>query len=73
MEQLGRALAFVGLGLFALGAMVWLLGRAGFRGLPGDIRHESDHVRVYFPVVTSLALSALLTVALWAWRWIGRK
>jgi hypothetical protein len=68
MEHLGRVLIFAGMALVVGGALLWLLGRTGFRGLPGDMRYESDGLRVYFPIATSIALSVLLTLGIWAWQ-----
>jgi hypothetical protein len=65
MQDLGRWLIYAGVALAAAGCVVWFLGRSGFRGLPGDIRYESDHVRVYFPIVTCIVLSILLTGISW--------
>ena len=45
-----------------LGAIVWVLGKLGFRGLPGDIRYESDKLKIYVPIVTCLVVSVVLTV-----------
>jgi hypothetical protein len=73
MQDLGRWLIYAGLALAAAGCVVWLLGRSGFRGVPGDIRYESDHVRVYFPVVTCIVLSIVLTAISWLWRWFTRR
>jgi len=73
MQDTGRWLIIAGLALAAAGAVFWLLGRSGFRGLPGDISYQSDHVRVYFPIVTCIALSILLTLVSWLWRWFSRK
>jgi hypothetical protein len=73
MEQLGKVLAFAGLALAALGGLLYVLGRSGFRGLPGDIRYETQNVRVYFPIVTCVVLSVVVTLALWAWNWFSRK
>jgi hypothetical protein len=72
MENIGKVLFWLGLALVALGCVVWLLGRAGFRGLPGDIRYETGHVRVYFPIVTSVVLSVILTLGLWLWQWLKK-
>ncbi|MGB9623465.1 MAG: DUF2905 domain-containing protein [Phycisphaerae bacterium] len=73
MTQFGKLIILLGVILVLIGAAVWALGRLGFRGLPGDIRYESDHVRFYFPVVTCLVLSAFLTALLWLWRWISHR
>jgi hypothetical protein len=72
MTEIGKVLVLLGVALAAVGGVVYLLGRAGFRGLPGDISYESPHVRVYFPIVTCLVLSAVLTLGMWLWRWFGR-
>lgn len=61
----GRALVAIGLILVGIGLLLqfapWLrLGR-----LPGDISFGSGNVRFYFPVVTSLLLSVVLTLVLW--------
>jgi hypothetical protein len=55
---LGAVLLVVGL-LFILGARIPGLGR-----LPGDIVYRKGNVTFYFPLVTSLLLSLLLTAAL---------
>ncbi len=66
-------LVMLGLGLVLAGAVVWGLGRIGFRGLPGDIRYESGNVRFYFPIVTCIILSLLLTGLSWLWQWLSRR
>lgn len=73
MTELGRWIALFGSGLVLLGGLVWTLGKLGFRGLPGDIRYESEQVRFYFPIVTCLVLSALLTAVVWLWQWTSRR
>ena len=73
MQEVGRWLLLAGVALAVLGGVIWLLGRMGFRGLPGDVSYESQNVRVYFPIVTCIFLSILLTLGLWIWRWIQRK
>ena len=72
LEALGKTMALVGLGLLLAGLALWGAGKAGFRGLPGDIRYEGEHVRVYFPIVTSILVSVLLTGLLWLWSWWRR-
>ena len=72
MEAAGKLLVLIGGLLVVVGALVWLAGRFGFHGLPGDIVYESEHVKVYFPVVTCLVLSLLLSGILWLINWLGR-
>jgi uncharacterized protein HemY len=52
----GIVLILVGI-LIAVGAFSWV-GR-----LPGDIRIESDSVKVFIPITSMLLISLLLTVA----------
>ncbi len=65
MTQFGRIIVLVGLAIVAVGAVIWVLGRLGFRGLPGDVAFESQSVKVYFPIVTCLVLSVVVSVVLW--------
>jgi hypothetical protein len=55
---LGVLIALVGAGLLVAGQIPWL-GR-----LPGDIVVNRGPVTFYFPIVTSIVLSILLTVLL---------
>lgn len=73
MTDIGRFLILCGLGLAAVGLALWALGRAGFQGLPGDVRVETKTVRIYFPIVTCIVLSILLTALIWVWRWLSGK
>ena len=69
----GKMLIIIGLVVAVSGAMVWMLGRFGFHGLPGDISYEGRHTRVYFPIVSCIALSVILTAAMWLWRWLSGR
>lgn len=55
----GALLVLAGLALLAAPKLPWL-GR-----LPGDIRIEREHFRLYFPLGTCLLLSAVLTLVSW--------
>jgi hypothetical protein len=65
MENAGRMLVFAGLGLAMIGAVLWLAGGKGWLSwlgrLPGDIRVEGDKGGFYFPVVTCLLVSVVLS------------
>jgi DUF2905 family protein len=70
VTDIGRWLVGAGLVLALVGAVLWIAGRAGFRGLPGDVRIEGERYRFYFPIVTCLVVSAVLTILLWLFqRW----
>jgi hypothetical protein len=73
LESIGKWLVIVGLLSVGAGVLLWLLGRAGFRGLPGDIDYQGDGVRIMFPIVTSLVVSLLLTGGIWLWQWLARR
>lgn len=73
MTELGKWIAVSGFVLLVAGLALWGLGRVGFRGLPGDIRYETENVRVYVPIVSMLALSIVLTLLLWIVRWISGR
>ena len=61
----GIVIVLVGL-LMSAGPRIPLLGKLG--RLPGDISVERPGFRLYFPLTTSLILSAILTIALYLFR-----
>lgn len=66
-QHLGRLLLVTGGLLCLAGAFFHFGGKLPFRlgRLPGDIVHRSGNTTFYFPVVTSLLLSAALSLLLW--------
>jgi hypothetical protein len=58
----GRLLVFLGLGITAIGLLI-MVG-VPFGRLPGDIMVRRGPVTFYFPVVTSIVLSIILTLIL---------
>jgi hypothetical protein len=70
LRELGRMMVFAGVALVAVGALVWVAARWGglplkLGRLPGDIAYQGKHGSFYFPVVTCILLSVLLTLILW--------
>lgn len=63
-----RALIIVGAVLLLAGLAWPWIAKLGPGRLPGDITIERDHVRFYFPIVTSLLVSLLISLILWLWR-----
>jgi hypothetical protein len=57
----------IGLGLLVLVVgLLWpVLGKIGLGRLPGDIVIEREGGSFYFPIVTCLIISAVLSVVLW--------
>lgn len=64
---MGRALIIIGLGFVALGAVMILGERLPIKlgRLPGDIVIRGKNSTFYFPVVTSILISVILTLAAW--------
>jgi hypothetical protein len=59
-------LIVVGLGIVVLGLLVTLAAKLGLPGLgqlPGDLVWRGKNSTVYFPIVTCILLSILLTLA----------
>jgi len=73
MTHMGKVFILLGVVMVVVGIIVWAIGRLGFRGLPGDIRYESDNVRICFPIVSCIVLSVILTLAFWLWQRFGQK
>ena len=63
-RSLGLLLVGVGVLVVVVGALVYLGALAWFGHLPGDVRFESDHVRVYIPFASMLLISLVLTLLL---------
>ncbi len=63
MRELGKFVAISGVIVTLIGLVMWAgfvpkwLGR-----LPGDIRIEREHSAFYFPIVTCIILSILLSL-----------
>jgi Protein of unknown function (DUF2905) len=64
---LGRMLILAGLALVAAGVLVMVAGRLPLKlgHLPGDIVIRGKNSAFYFPVVTCILLSVLLSVVMW--------
>jgi hypothetical protein len=60
-----RALIVVGLALVATGALWPWLSKLGLGRLPGDIRVQTESGGFYFPIVTCLVISVVLSLILW--------
>lgn len=67
---MGRWLIGAGIVLLAAGIVVMLSERVGIRlgRLPGDIRVEGKHGAFYFPVVTCILISVVVSVISWLFR-----
>ena len=66
-RELGRTLLILGGSAALVGALLYFGGRLPFRlgRLPGDIVHKSENTTFYFPLTTSILLSAGLSLLFW--------
>jgi DUF2905 family protein len=60
--ELGRVLLVIGVMLVVVGGLAMLGVRLPFGRLPGDIAIEGERGGFYFPIVTMLIVSLVLTV-----------
>ena len=62
---MSRGLILIGLALVGLGLIWPLIGRLGLGRLPGDIVIKSEHGGFYFPVVTCIVISLVISFFFW--------
>ena len=67
LRELGRALLILGAIIAVVGALIYFGARLPFRlgRLPGDIIHRGEHTTLYFPIVSCLIISIVLSLILW--------
>jgi hypothetical protein len=63
-----RILITIGAILLLAGILWPWLARLGLGRLPGDIRVESESGGFYFPIVTCIVISVVLSLILWVLR-----
>jgi hypothetical protein len=75
VSSFAKWLIVVGLGLAAVGALVWLASKIGLPlgGLPGDIRFERPGFSFRFPLATCIVVSIVLTVIANIVLWVFRR
>ena len=67
MSDLGKMLVFFGLLVLGIGLALIVLGRTNLPigRLPGDIVYRGKHTTFYFPIVTCIVLSVVLSLVLY--------
>ncbi len=69
MAPLGKLLILTGLVLVGLGVLFVVGGKIGWLGrLPGDFTFRRGNLTFYFPLATSLLVSAILSLLFWLFR-----
>lgn len=71
MQNTGRFLLIIGVITAVAGGLILLAGKVPWLGrLPGDILIQKKNFTFYFPVVTSILISIIISILLWL---IGRR
>jgi hypothetical protein len=71
VQYMGKFLILLGLIIAAIGGLLLFFEKIPWIGrLPGDIIIQRRNFTFYFPLVTSILLSVILTLIFWV---IGRK
>ena len=65
---MNRTLVIIGAVVVLIGLMWPILRKLPLGRLPGDIIHRSGNTTFYFPIVTMLLLSVVLSLLLWLFR-----
>jgi hypothetical protein len=74
--HLGKMAVIAGIALVVTGLLLMVGSRVSFFGLgrlPGDITYKGKHATFYFPIVTCLLLSAVVTLIFWLISFLGRR
>jgi len=69
VNEFGKMLVVIGLLTAAVGALLWSgVGKGWLGRLPGDIHYTKGNFHFYFPIITCLLISIILTLFLWLFR-----
>ncbi|HYL18863.1 MAG TPA: DUF2905 domain-containing protein, partial [Burkholderiales bacterium] len=63
-----RTLIILGVAMLVAGLLWPWLTKIGLGRLPGDIHIEGENGGFYFPIVTCLVISVVLSILLWIFR-----
>jgi len=75
-SHFGKLLVFAGAALIVAGALLIAGSKVSFLRLgrlPGDISYKGRYVSLYFPLVSCLIVSALVTLLFWLISTLGRR
>jgi hypothetical protein len=69
VSEMGKLLVIVGVIIVTVGALLWSgIGTGPLGRLPGDIRIERGGSGFYFPIVTCIIVSIVLSLIMWFFR-----
>ena len=68
MQEIGKTLIIFGIVLVVMGLLLTLMSRVPLLGrLPGDVYIQRKNFTFYFPVVTSIVISVIISFLSWLW------
>ena len=69
MPELGKILIVLGIAIVVLGVLLTFGGRIPWLGnLPGDIHIQRGRFSFYFPIITCIVISAVISLVLYFFR-----
>ena len=74
MQPLGKLLVVFGAVIVGVGLLLMFFDKIPYVGkLPGDVHIKKDNFEFYFPITTSIIVSALLSFVLWLVSLLDKK
>jgi len=68
MQEIGKTLIIFGIILIGVGLLLTFFNKIPFLGkLPGDIFIQKKNLTFYFPIMTSILISIILSLIFWLW------
>jgi hypothetical protein len=68
MRSTGLLVVLLGFGVIVAGLLIYAGALSWFGRLPGDIRYEGAHARVYVPVTSMIVVSLVLSLIMYLLR-----
>jgi hypothetical protein len=74
MQSIGKYFIIFGAIILIVGILFTFFPKLGFLGkLPGDIQFKRENFTFYFPIVTSILISVIITLVLWVINFLFRR
>lgn len=74
MNDIPKLLIAAGVVLIVIGLVWWIGGKWFSLGrLPGDVVYEKGNVKFYFPLMTCIIISVVLSLIMYVLRWFAGK
>ena len=67
MQNTGKIIVIIGIIVIIVGLVIWLFGDKfnWFGNLPGDIKVKKENFSFYFPFVSMIILSIVISLIVW--------